>query len=107
MIVRGLITAIFSLIVGGAFWVVAFHFCSSKDYSQEDTVGVITNYGWPFRGISAAPGYAWNQCDASACEWDYLLFVGIAAVALVVIQIGMARVNRHQARQRLTDEKLS
>jgi hypothetical protein len=105
MIVRGVITAIFSLIVGGAFWVLAFHFCSSKDYSQEDTVGVITNYGWPFRGISAAPGYAWNQFDGSACEWDYWLFVGISAVALFLVQICMARLTRHQTRQRVTDKK--
>jgi hypothetical protein len=93
LIVRGAVTAIFSLIVGGTFWALAFHFCSSKDYSQENTVGVITNYGWPFKGISLAPGYAWNQFDVAACEWDYWLFVGLAAAVLALLQVWIARAN--------------
>jgi hypothetical protein len=74
------------LIAGGVFWVLAFHFSSGKDYSQEDTVGVITAYGWPFKGMFAAPGYAWTQFDGAACELDYWIFVGFTSVTLVLLQ---------------------
>ncbi len=86
MILRAVVTLFVSFLAGGILLAASFFVVSGHDYSQEDTVGVITKYGLPFTFASTAPGYAWTQFDGSAATQSFWVFVATVAVLCLLFQ---------------------
>ena len=86
MILRVIVTLFVSLLGGGILLAASFFVVSGHDYTQEDTVGVITKHGLPFAFASTAPGYAWTQFDGSAATHSFWVFVAAVAALCLLFQ---------------------
>lgn len=54
---------------------VSFFVTTGHDYTQEQTIGVITKRGLPIPFAFSASGYSWPHFSASAALADYFIFV--------------------------------
>ena len=89
MILRSVLTTVASMIGAEVLLGFSCYLSRSLDYSQEDTVGVITWCGWPFHCVATAPGWSHQQFDLTAYYRDWWLFFAFAAAACLSLQLGI------------------
>ncbi len=80
------LAVVVALFGGTILFVFSFFVPTGHDYSQEQTVGVITQRGFPIPFAFSAPGYAWTQFDASAAMTSFIILVAVVFVLFILLR---------------------